>query len=107
MKVAPHDGCSGGMSTAWRWLYQIGILGPPVPPWEGCCDIHDYFYAIGGTRRQREFVDADLRRCVLANGHPVWAWVMYAAIRLFGAPWWPVPWRWGFECPYVCGYDGE
>ena len=38
-----YDGCSGGMSWAWRFLFRKN------PPWEGCCDVHDQPYAKGGT----------------------------------------------------------
>lgn len=83
---------------AWR-----AVLNRP-PPWEGCCDTHDRFYAQGGSVWRRLVVDAALRRCVVRNGSPAWAWAMWVAVRLGGWPFWPVSWRWGFELPYGCGY---
>lgn len=88
--VTKYDGCSGGMSAAWRKAFGT------APPWEHCCDLHDQPYARGGTAAQRAEADRKLRECVAANGHPAWAWAMWAAVRLGGVPWLPTPWRWGF-----------
>lgn len=86
-----YDGCSGGMSKAWRLLFR------KAPPWEHCCDIHDQPYAKGGTKLERKIADQRLRVCVANNGHPVWAFLMYYAVRIGGVPWLPTPWRWGFN----------
>jgi hypothetical protein len=82
------DGCSGGMSAAWRFF-----LNSP-PPWEGCCVEHDRRYWAGGTAAQRREVDAQLLACVAAKGHPLWAIVMWMAVRIGGAWFWPGN-RWG------------
>lgn len=86
-----YDGCSGGMSVMWRKLFK------KPPPWEGCCDIHDQPYAQGGTKEQRKDADLDLMVCVAGSGHPIWAFLMWAAVRIGGVPWLPTPWRWGFK----------
>lgn len=85
------DGCSGGMSSIWRALFC------KAPPWEGCCNEHDEEYAKGGTRRDRARSDARLLGCVANNGHPVWAILMWIAVRIGGHPALPFPWRWGFS----------
>jgi len=92
------DGCSGGMSRFWRWAF-----GKP-PPWEGCCHDHDLLYASGGPRYLRRIADRRLYACVRAGGHPAWALSMFLAVRVFGGPAWPTPWRWGFEQEYGQGY---
>ena len=91
MSEIQYDGCSGGMSKAWRWLF-----GAP-PPWEGCCDRHDQPYAQGGTAKQRFEADIDCLLCVAQGGHPWWAIAMFIAVRLGGGPYLPTPWRWGFR----------
>lgn len=89
--IKKYDGCSGGMSAIWR-----AATGHP-PPWEGCCDLHDQPYAKGGTRAERAQADKELRECVIKNGHPGWAWFMWAMVRVGGVSWLPTPWRWGFD----------
>ncbi|MPZ36304.1 MAG: hypothetical protein GEV13_36050 [Rhodospirillales bacterium] len=84
------DGCSGGMSVAWR-----ALTGLP-PPWEGCCVEHDRAYWRGGTYDERAAADRQLLICVAARGHPYWALAMYVAVRIGGASAWPTPWRWGY-----------
>ena len=88
-----YDGCSGGMSRFWRWLWRVN------PPWEGCCDVHDQPYAKGGTWLDRLFADINLLCCVWSGGHPLWAVAMFLGVRFGGVPWLPSPWRWGFETP--------
>ncbi len=85
-----YDGCSGGMSMLWK--KATGEL----PPWEGCCDLHDNDYVSGGTKKQRLDSDIRLLACVATNGHPFWAMGIFIAVRLGGVPWLPTPWRWGF-----------
>lgn len=83
------DGCSAGMSDRWKLLTGSG------PPWEGCCDAHDKRYNKGGSRRQRRMADKKLRQCVSKEGYPVVAFIMWSAVRTFGAPAWPHRYRWG------------
>lgn len=85
------DGCSGGMSLIWRALFS------KAPPWERCCEDHDAEYAVGGTRHDRAWADARLLGCVANNGHPVWAILMWIAVRVGGHPIWPTTFRWGFQ----------
>lgn len=99
--VAKYDGCSGGMSAGWRVLFK------KAPPWEGCCDKHDQPYAQGGTRLERLEADIELRKCVSENGHPIWAALMYYAVRVGGHPLLPTPWRWGFLQQYPTPYMRE
>ncbi len=68
------------MSWAWR------LITGHEPPFEECCITHDLAYWAGGSEFDRRAADRALRDCVRAMGHPIWAWVMYAAVRAFG--WW-------------------
>lgn len=94
LKAFVSDGCSGGMS--WLWQLMTG----DVPPWECHCVRHDRAYHRGGSAMHRRMVDLDLARGVERSGHPVWAWVMFAAVRVGGSPYLPLPWRWAFGRPY-------
>ena len=86
-----YDGCSGGMSWAWR-----KVLKRP-PPFEDCCHEHDQPYAIGGTEIERFCADMRLYFCVRDRGWPKLAASMFRAVRIGGVPWLPVSWRWGFN----------
>ena len=70
------DGCSGGMSTAWR---KATVTFPSLadrhgenPPWEACCVAHDRIYHTGGpvdgdakaSFEARRLADEELRQCV-------------------------------------------
>lgn len=92
------DGCSGGMSALWRRLFKKN------PPWEGCCVEHDRPYWKGGAREQRKDADQRLMQCVARRGHPIWAALMYAAVRVGGHPYLPLPWRWGYGYKWPRGY---
>lgn len=77
------DGCSGGLSWAWRRLH-----GKP-PPWEGCCLAHDEAYRRGGTAQERLSADKELRRCVTARcrltGYSeAWGDILYWPVRAGG-----------------------
>lgn len=74
------DGCSGGMSAAWR----IASSAFPVlaqrhgehPPWEACCTAHDRLYHMGGALdadaqgsfAARRAADEQLHQCVIQVG---------------------------------------
>ena len=121
------DGCSGGMSAAWR---HLGELLPPLaaqigsrPPWEHCCVEHDRQYWHGPGRDGFELrlqADRDLRNCVLRTGQrqqyrlaqrlgippeeiiqafTISADMMYQAVRIGGGPCTGLPWRWGYAWP--------
>lgn len=84
------DGCSGGMSWAWR-----RISGKP-PPWERDCVEHDHRYWRGGPKGCRLEADGELAKRVRDRGHPVWAAVIHWSVRIGGSPIWPFPWRWDY-----------
>jgi hypothetical protein len=90
LKEFKTDGCSGGMSWVWNLVTGHG------PPWEGCCVTHDKHYWAGGSKQDRKDADKALRVCVAKNGYPIWAWIMWIAVRLGGGPRWPSRYRWGF-----------
>ncbi len=73
------DGCSGGLSDAWRVIaHSFPDLVPADqsrPPWEDCCITHDraYHNASGATDIRRSYdarltADVALRACVIQNG---------------------------------------
>lgn len=72
------NGCSGGLSKVWTLL-----TGSP-PPFEECCCVHDYAYWLGGSNMERKDSDIALRRCIAGTGHPIMAWITYAAVRFCG-----------------------
>lgn len=92
------DGCSGGMSAFYR-----NVLGR-VPAWEGCCDVHDKAYERGGSFTDKAWADASLRDCVVATGHSIDGWVMWAAVQVGGQPFFPTGWRWGFGRDYAVSW---
>lgn len=93
------DGCSGGLSFAWRLLFRT------LPPWEKCCVKHDRAYWRGGTAAARRAADRALLKCVRKNGHPGWGLVLWAAVRVGGHPLLPLSWRWGFGWKYPRPYS--
>ena len=82
------DGCSG-------WMSLIADSLNIILPWEGACRDHDKTYWQGGSWQTRLLADQLLRRKVASAGYPRVASMMYYATRLFGAPYSPLPWRWG------------
>ncbi|QNM94931.1 hypothetical protein [Chitinimonas koreensis] len=92
------DGCSGGMSWIWRRVLRRR------PPWEHACVSHDLAYWRGGSAADRRHADAMLAARVCMNGHPVWAFTMWLAVRIGGHPLLPTPWRWGYGFPYPTSY---
>lgn len=95
------DGCSGGMSWAWRKIARVD------PPWEGDCVNHDLAYHLGGSRRDRLRVDVVLMCRVAGRGHPFIAIAMFLAVRVGGHPLLPLPWRWGYGWRWPRGYRGN
>jgi hypothetical protein len=88
------DGCSGGMSRAWRILFR------KPPPWESHCITHDRAYHPGGTRQERRAADDALKAAVTHDGYPVWAFIIWAGVRVGGHPLLPFSWRWGYGWKY-------
>ncbi len=73
-KIAPFvsDGCSGGLSDAWRtfsqWVPDLVDRGEDYPPWQQCCVEHDRAYWQGSGEHgyaRRLAADQQLRQCVL------------------------------------------
>lgn len=98
LKPFATDGCSGGMSWFWRNILKRSL------PWEGACVAHDKQYWQGGTKHMRKEADVSLMQEVKRSGHPYCAMLMFAAVRIFGSPWLPFAWRWGFGYKYGRGY---
>lgn len=80
-ELAPFetDGCSGGLSMAWRTVASafpdFAQVHEDLPPWEACCVIHDraYHNAGGATSPDASFdarlaADETLRACVIDEG---------------------------------------
>ena len=80
------DGCSAGMTKFWQTFFHKN------PPWEGCCEAHDLAYWVGGPKEKRLAADTALRKCVSATGHPIWAFFIFWAVRVFGHPYFS---QWG------------
>jgi hypothetical protein len=79
----------------------------PDDGWVRCCVEHDMAYWCGGTSADRTRADATFRDCVSAlHGAPM-AWLMYASVRVGGAPWEPFPWRWAYGWDYCRRDDGS
>lgn len=55
---------------------------PPNTKFEPCCKLHDEEYWFGEITRKES--DKRLRECVAAKGHPIFAWFVWAAVRVFG-----------------------
>lgn len=88
MEPFKTDGCSGYMSIIWRKLTSHG------PPWEEACVKHDHQYWKGGTKEDRRIADQDLLVDVVNLGYPVWAILMWLAVRIGGAPYFPSKKKW-------------
>ncbi len=99
----PHpfttDGCSGGMTILWNKFFGCD------PPWNDLCEQHDKHYWRGGTRAQRRKADAELRDGVAARGYHVWAWLIWAGVRVGGVPWLPTSWRWAYGWDFPHDYS--
>jgi hypothetical protein len=92
------DGCSGGMTALWRLLWRRD------PPWNGACVEHDKAYWAGGSITDRRVADRNLMSAVTLNGHPLFAFAMWCAVRIGGHPLLPMSWRWGYGFKYPRGY---
>jgi hypothetical protein len=74
------DGCSGGLSLAWKQTSEqfpeIAVKHGNEPPWEECCVVHDRLYHVGGSTalsasesfNQRKDADLQLAACVVNFG---------------------------------------
>jgi len=68
--------------------------------WLACCTAHDLAYWQGGTFKQREQADIDLKKCVAKVGEQEIAVLMLAGVRVGGTPFLPTSFRWGYGWPY-------
>ena len=68
--------------------------------WLACCTAHDLAYWQGGTFKQREQADVDLKECVAKVGEKEIAVLMLAGVRVGGTPFLPTSFRWGYGWPY-------
>jgi len=75
----------------------------PDDGWVDCCVEHDIAYWCGGSADDRAQADRVLESCV-AKGSPAMAPLMWLGARVGGAPWIPVPWRWGYGWDFPSGY---
>ena len=82
LKLYKFDGCSGQQSKLWKMITGSG------PAWEYCCDEHDLAYNQGGPLEWRAWADANLRKCMTRDGHPIDAWIYWIAVRLLGGAYW-------------------
>ncbi len=73
--------------------------------WKHCCVEHDIDYWCGGNAEDRRRADRELRDCVSQVTGGVIPGMMRVGVRVGGAPWYPVPWRWGYGWDYCRGYD--
>lgn len=85
LKPFVSDGCT------------IAIDGLSLNPiWKSCCITHDAAYWLGGTRQDKDRADHQLFQCVAQRGYPKVAEIYFKAVRKFGLPNLPTPFRWGF-----------
>lgn len=126
------DGCSGGMSSIWTFMADrypaFSDAHGGVPPWEGCCVVHDQAYHSAGSDPTpaasydaRLAAEEVLRQCVEATAsthdsvlmeecgmserqvraaYKAISTSMFQAVRLGGGPCTGLPWRWGYGHPH-------
>ena len=71
----------------------------PDGDYADCCYEHDKAYFVGGSWTRRWRADKCLYQCVAAKKgfeHQLIAPVMWAGVRVFGVPFLPTSFRWGF-----------
>ena len=94
IKPFTTDGCSvfpdGDMNNNSKWM--------------ACCIKHDFAYWKGGTEKEREEADFQLKECVKSLGESDIASVMHFGVRVGGEPFFPTSYRWGYGWPYARGY---
>ena len=74
--------------------------------WCECCFQHDLAYWQGGTAKEREFADDNLKQCVLRKtGDKTLAKVMYDGVRFGGSPYFYNWYRWGYGWSYQRKYE--
>lgn len=88
------DGCS-------KW--PDGTKSKPEA-WLKCCYKHDRIYWLGGSEKQRETADKELRSCVKENFSNFMGILMYMGVRMGGRPAYKTSYRWGYGWNYDRGY---
>ena len=85
------DGCS---AVRWAWRLTTG----EEPRWSLACVQHDVHYWLGDAGElTRSQADAELQDTInLRWGSPGWGLVYRLGVRLGGASWTGLPWRWGY-----------
>lgn len=76
-----------------------GCSSFPDYDYRDCCFEHDKAYYVGGSWTRRWRADKKLYKCVAAKKgfeHKLIAPVMWSGVRIFGAPFLPTTFRWGF-----------
>jgi len=94
LKPFVSDGCSS---------FPDGTLKQKTL-WLQCCTEHDKSYWLGGTYEQKLEADKELKTCVAKVGGEALAQIMHRGVRIGGAPWLPMAFRWGYGWPYPRGY---
>jgi hypothetical protein len=92
MKEFDSDGCTGPVIKFWQFLYKAD-----QPPWHQCCLEHDWAYYNGGGNLARATADAELFRCVVADGYPWFAILVWLGVRIFAGKWMPWGKAWGWK----------
>ena len=87
------------MTRVWKWIWRR------PPPWNDLCVTHDRAYWAGGTVGARRAADRALMAGVTLNGYPLFAILMWTAVRTGGHPLLPLSWRWGYGYRWPRGYD--
>jgi hypothetical protein len=76
-----------------------GCTNFPDGDYTDCCVEHDKAYFVGGSWKMRWRADKKLYQCVAAKKgfkHKLIAPIMWAGVRVFGVPFLPTSFRWGF-----------
>ena len=81
------DGCTGWVDGSLR----------------ECCVDHDIAYWCGGSADQRREADERFRACAEERS-PGQSGLVYYAVRIWGVPWLPTSWRWGYGHSFGSGY---
>lgn len=88
------DGCT------FIGLVFSHLTDEPHLPFKECCVEHDRAYWYGGKESLRKKADEQMRKCVMKQGYPVLAWIMWAFVhflsgpKIFGVFNNPLPWAW-------------
>jgi hypothetical protein len=80
-----------------------GCTGWPDGDLVQCCVEHDIAYWCGGTADQRRTADELFRDCAREQS-PAQSGLVYYTVRVWGVPWLPTSWRWGYGHAFGGGY---